>query len=294
MSITDDIKANFKQGDMLTKLIFINVGVYLLVNIISVIGYLAHSDWEYYLTEYLAMPSGLHELLYRFWTPLTYMFMHSGFLHILFNMLWFYWMGRIFIDMLNGRRLLSVYLLGGFAGAAVYVLAYFLLGYPSTPILGASAAVMAVVIATATYFPNYTIYMFLLGPVKLKYLGIAAVILDVITLDDGNLGGHFAHFGGEIFGFIWANQLKKGNDIAKGFTKVTDSVLSLFKPKSKVKIHYNRGKKNVSYQSYAQDAKRDNVPQSEIDRILDKIAKSGYNSLSKEEKEILFKMSNKK
>lgn len=293
MSIADDIKANFKHGDMLTKLIFINVGIYLLVNIIKVIGSFAGNNVEYFIVDYLAMPSGTVDLLYRFWTPLTYMFLHKGFLHILFNMLWFYWLGKIFIDMLNGRRLLSVYLLGGFAGAALYVLIYNLMGIQSHPILGASAAVMAVVIATATYFPNYTIYLFLFGPVKLKYLGIAAVVLDVITLDDGNFGGHIAHFGGEIFGFIWASQLKKGNDISKGFTVLVDKVLTVFKPKSKVKIHY-RNSSTPSYSSYSQDAKKQNVPQENIDKILDKIANSGYNSLTKEEKEILFKMSNKK
>ncbi|MBK8806826.1 MAG: rhomboid family intramembrane serine protease [Bacteroidales bacterium] len=291
MNILEDLKSNFKQGNMLTKLIFINVGVFLLAKIIIVIGNLSQSNFEYYILEYFAMPSGARDFLFRFWTAITYMFLHTGFLHLLFNMLWLYWMGKIFIDLLNGRRLLAVYLLGGFSGALLYMLVYNLLGYDSHPLLGASAGVMSVVIATAVYFPNYTIYLMFIGPVKLKYLGAAAIVLDVITLDDGNFGGHIAHFGGEIFGFIWASKLKNGTDIAKGFSNFCDSFFSIFKPKSKVKVHY----RNESGSSRTTNQEKSNaVSQKEIDIILDKIAKSGYNSLTKEEKEVLFKMSSKK
>lgn len=295
-SIIDDLKRHYKDGDMLTRLIFINVGLFLLVKILFVIGSFSRTEIEYIVTDFLAMPSGTSELLYRFWTPLTYMFFHKDFIHLLFNMLTFYWLGRIFVDMLNGRRMLAVYILGGFSGALFYIIMYNLLGIESHPLLGASASILAIVIATATYFPNYTIYLFLFGPVKLKYLGIAVLLLDVITLDDGNLGGHFSHFGGAIFGFIWASQLKKGNDIAKGFMSFTDSLLAFFRPKPKVRVHYKSDSfaDNPQFMNSAKPSRTTGTDQSRMDIILDKIAKSGYNSLSKEEKEILFKMSDKK
>lgn len=275
------------SGSKIGLLIGINVAVYLIGAIGGVFELLFfHSRGviDGYSDEFLALTTYLPHLAIRFWTPLTYMFVHAGFFHILFNMLWLYWMGQIFEEYLGTKRIVSLYILGGLAGALFVIAAFNLIpafsGYGLTPIVGASASVMAIVIATATLLPNYTIYLIFLGPVKLKWLAIAYLLIDFIGIAGANPGGEIAHLGGALLGFIYIKQLQKGHDWNRPLERV-------FTPPSKVKVVY----RNTS--GYTQRTTTNGVPaQAEIDRILDKISHTGFKSLSKQERDTLQRASN--
>ncbi|MEA3316344.1 MAG: rhomboid family intramembrane serine protease [Bacteroidota bacterium] len=292
MSIIDEIKQSFKKGNNLIKLIYINLAVFLAVKIITIIYFLfALENSSFSLINILALPADTQSLMFKPWTIFTYMFLHEGFLHILFNMLWLFWFGQIFLRFLSEKKLLSLYIVGGLAGGLLYILSYniFPVFNPTNSIaLGASASVMAIVIATAVYSPDYTINLMFIGPVKLKYIAIASIVLDIISIPTTNSGGHIAHLGGALFGFLYISQYRKGRDITKGFDKFMDKLFSLFKPKPKFKVTHKRSMNDFEYN------KTKAGEQKEIDKILEKIANKGYNSLTKKEKEILFKMSNKK
>lgn len=280
------------SGSKLNLLIGINVLVFLLIYIPGTVeqlltGFSRPSLIISYAQEYLAMPAYFPQLLNRFWTPLTYMFMHNGIFHILFNMLWLYWMGQLFEEYLGTRRITGLYIAGGLAGALVYALAYnFLPAFSHSPqlpfvtVAGASASVMAIVIATATLLPNYTLYLMFVGPVKLKWVALFYVLFDFLSIAGPNAGGEIAHLGGALLGFLYIKQLQRGNSWGK--------IDQLFKPKSKIKVvSHNAGFAGRSSRN------TNNIPQQdEIDRILDKISQSGYDSLNKQEKETLFRASN--
>jgi len=272
------------SGSKLHLLIWVNIIVFLLINIPAIFETLFFkTNYISHLTdEYLLLPASLHKLLTHFWTPFTYMFMHAGPIHILFNMLWFYWFGQIFEEFLGKKRTLGLYLLGGLAGAFFFVVSYNVFPFfthnniaeNTGPLVGASAAVMAVMVATATQLPDYTISLILIGPVRLKWLVLFFIILDFLGITGLNAGGELSHLGGALMGFIYIKQLHKGNDLVAMIAKI-------FKPKPKLKIVTGNASKNASY-----------IPrQEEIDLILDKISKSGYDSLSKQEKEVLFRAS---
>jgi membrane associated rhomboid family serine protease len=275
----------FKSGTKLYLLIGINVAVFLLFGVLSVIEKLTlrTNNVTAFSYEYLAMSAYLPKLLVRFWTPLTYMFMHADFWHVLFNMMWLFWMGQIFEEFLGNKRLLGVYLLGGAAGAIFFIAGYNLFplfsqsnALVASNIVGASACVMAVTAGAATIAPDYTIMLFGVIPVKLKWIAIIYAVLGFLGMVGGNAGGQMAHLGGLIFGFVYVKQVKNGRDMVAALS-------GLFKPKSKLKVA---------------STNRDKMPngtprQDEIDRILDKISTRGYDNLSKQEKETLFRASNK-
>ncbi|MDD4645687.1 MAG: rhomboid family intramembrane serine protease, partial [Bacteroidales bacterium] len=240
------------------------------------------------------LPADPAMILKKPWTIVSYMFLHYDFFHILFNMLWLYWFGKIFLEYLNPKKLISVYLLGGLAGGLVYVLAFNLFpafqeAVPLSVALGASAAVLAIVMAIAFYMPDYTIYMMFVGPVKIKYIAIVTVLIDVLSIRSGNAGGHLAHLGGALFGFLYAIQLRQGKDLSRGFSRFMDSFVSLFKRRPVMKVKYKKpeGRPESDLEYNARRA----AEQRKIDQILDKISKTGYDGLSKEEKDILFKSS---
>ncbi len=293
MGIIDEIKASFRKGDYLVKLIYINVGMFLIVNIVNVISALFALNISGVMLDWLAMPAYLPQLAWRAWTPLTYMFLHEQFLHLLFNMLWLFWMGRIFVEYLGAHKLLSVYIVGGLAGAALYIAGFNLLpmfnsDYDTGLILGASGAVMAVVMAIAAYLPNYTMHLMFIGPVRLKYLALAMAVLDVIGIVGNNAGGHIAHLGGAALGAFWGFRLSQGTDFLKAVHPFLFKTMQMFVPKPKIKVHYRTDNR---FGHLKPEPPVGN--QKEIDLILDKIAKSGYDSLTKDEKNILFRMGNK-
>lgn len=286
MSIYDELKMKvFYSGNRVNLLIGINVIVFLVVTVISVFSYLfAQPNFiDPLVRDYFGVPTYLPLLLYRFWTPFTYIFFHDGIFHILFNMLWLYWMGRILEEFLNGKKLTFVFLAGGVAGALFYILCYNLIPafagdvFGST-LIGASASVTAIVIATATLLPDYTIFLLLIGPVRLKWIALFYVIFDFISLTGPNAGGHLSHIGGAVFGFLFIKSLQKGNDWSKPFE-------NLFKPRPKLKVVSKNQNVNAS------KVKQDLPNQEEIDRILDKISQTGYDKLTKKEKELLFNAS---
>jgi membrane associated rhomboid family serine protease len=251
-----------------------------------------HAQFNDTVLKYLMVPSIPGELLKRPWTVITYMFTHFNFLHILFNMLVLFWFGKIFLQYLSTRQLVSTYILGGLAGALLYVI--FINGFPGlrehlgSSMLGASASIMAIVIAIAFYVPDYSLYMLFIGPVRLKYIALAFIVMDVLMIASYNAGGHIAHLGGAIYGYAFITLFKKGQDIGDWLNNLFDKTVTLFKPRPHLNVTYRKATKHVSDEEY----NRSKVDQQkEIDRILDKIAQGGYESLTKKEKETLFKMS---
>jgi membrane associated rhomboid family serine protease len=303
MTLVTEIKSWLRKGSIVYRLIFINVAVFMILGIWFVGLRLftpgvslpaLRLSFNDQIVKFLMVPSLPLELLTRPWTVITYMFTHTNIWHILFNMLMLYWFGRIFIQYLTGKQLLSTYLLGGLLGAILYII--FINSFPGLreylggSMLGASAAIMAIVVAISFYVPNYTIYLFFFGPVRLKYIAIAFVLIDVLMIASDNAGGNIAHLGGALYGFWFTSNLKKGRDAGRWLNNLIDKLVVLFKPRPKLNVTYRKPAKHVSDLEYN---RRKLNEQKEIDRILDKIAKAGYDSLTKSEKETLFKMSNK-
>ena len=289
MGIVDEIKESFKKGSVLTRLIYVNLGVFLVVRILNVFFFLVNKDFS--LLNWLALPADIHQLAYKPWTLLTYMFLHFGFLHILFNILWLYWLGKIFLFYFNERQLLGVYLLGGLSGGIFFLAAYNL--FPAfannvlfTQLLGASASVIAIVIAVAMWAPNHTINLMFIGPVKMKYVALVTLAMYVIGISGSNSGGNLAHVGGALLGMIFVLQYRKNMDITKGLNLFIDKLAKLFNPKPKIKVTY----KGATPADDIEYNRQRNNKQEQINHVLEKISKSGYDSLTKEEKELLFKM----
>lgn len=290
-----NIRNQFRTANTLERLIIVNVAIYLPLAVTRAILELYKIPLETYFSpsEWLAVPSSFQSLIYKPWTVITYMFYHEEFFHILFNMLWLFWMGKIFTEYLGNKKLFSTYILGGICGAILYIAAYnffplFREAVHTSDARGASAGVLAITIATATLLPDYKIGILFLGPVALKYIAFASICIDLISMSGPNAGGHMAHLGGAIFGFIYIRQLKKGRDLAKGFNNVIDRLVTAFSGQRKMKVHYGRSRRDEDYVS----DKR--AMQERTDEILDKISKSGYGSLTKEEKEFLFNTSKEK
>lgn len=293
-SILDEIKLSFKEGSTLIKLIYVNLAVFLSIKIIQIflILFSVPEGFESFI-RWIAVPASIPELIRKPWTLFTYMFLHEGFLHILFNLLWLFWFGRIFLEYMDQKKLVSVYILGGLSGAVLYIFSFNI--FPvfqnivgESVALGASAAVIAIVIAIVTYVPNHTVYLMFFGPVKIKYIGILIFLITSILDFSSNTGGKIAHIGGAILGFIYTTQFRRGKDIGRGINRLLDYLFSLFRTRRKLKVTHKKTMTDIEYNTAK--AKE----QQEINRILDKISKAGYDSLSKEEKETLFKMSNKK
>jgi len=295
----EDLKKFFRDSSILPRLIIINLGVWVLVQVAFVIGWAFNrSDLiiEHFILEYFALPASLELLIYRPWTIFTYMFLHTSFWHILFNMLWLYWFGKIFTQYLNQRQFLTTYLLGGLAGGVLYILAYNVFPVfegviPQARALGGSASVMAIVASISLYVPNYAINMIFLGRVKIFYMALALFILDFFMIRHGNAGGHIAHIGGAIYGFLYVYYLRQGKDFSKAFPRIKKSKKWGSKIKRKPRNKAKTTERPKSDESYNRDRAAN---QKKIDAILDKISRSGYDSLTKDEKELLFNQSNKK
>lgn len=289
---------NFFMGNSaLSRLIIINVAVWIVIRFLDVTFDLFNANFTGNLIGFLAVPANLQMLLFRPWTMFTYMFLHYDFWHILFNMLWLYWFGKIFTEFLSDRQLLTVYILGGLAGAAFYIISFNIFPkfqdvYLNSVALGASASVMAIVVAISYYVPNYRIHLLFFGPVRIIYIAILSVVLDVMMIKSTNSGGHLAHLGGAFWGFAYIWLLKNGTDVSRYFARVKAKDLkNAFRRKRKSPFrNVYSGSRPVTDEEY--NARRA-VEQKKIDEILDKISKSGYDSLSKEEKELLFRSSNK-
>ncbi|TXC78677.1 rhomboid family protein [Luteibaculum oceani] len=303
----DQLKYQFKNGNTLIKLLIINAGIFIAINVIGIIAFLGGFDWytagggvkQLFLVEYLSANSDVLLNLKRPWTFITYMFTHEDQWHILVNMLIFYYIGSIFMDLLGEKRVLPLYIMGGLSGLLLYLIAFNLLPVfqgGRSPIIGASASVMAVMLATATYVPNYPIRLMLIGQIPLKYIAGFYVLVDLLALrGSANMGGHIAHLGGAIFGFVYAKQLTQGKDIAKYFYLFINLVRGLFVRQPKVKVVHRNKKADKTRTPKSQTTNKTTTnsadKQARIDAILDKISKSGYENLTPEEKDFLFNAS---
>jgi len=310
----DFFKRPFKNGNSLMQLIYINVGFSLLVWILAIV-LKRFVNIEVFAKEFLYLPSTWIGLGHRFWTLITYMFMHWNFWHIFFNMLLLFWFGQIFLQNFSKKQLVGLYLLGGIAGGLFYILFYSVLapylneihrlfntGFNeeifqitnNTAVLcGASASVMAIIIAAAFASPNMPVRFLFIGEIKLKYIAIVLVLFSVFGVTGDNAGGEIAHIGGAVMGWLWFILLKKNVDISRPFDKIITFFVDIFdldrkkpkKKKPKMKFHYVK-----SDAEYNQERARNNA---EMDKILDKIRLDGYASLTESEKKRLFDISEK-
>jgi membrane associated rhomboid family serine protease len=306
-SIWTDVQQQYRYGNMVVRLILANVAVFLGVHLVDLFLRIGSSSFP---LDWLAMPMNANDLLYRAWTPITYMFLHWDFWHLLWNMLFLFWFGRILQDLLGNRRILPIYFYGGLAGAAVaFALLNLLPDQNGTILLGASAGVSAVLMAAATLAPNYEIMLFV-WPVRIKYIALARIVLDIIAVKGFvNTGGSVAHLGGVAIGYMFIRLLQQGTDLSLGFNSVVDGMSRLGsglfsgrrRPGPRVA---HRQPQSAGPADADRAARRSRKPrsrvaveegisdkQARVDQILDKIGKSGYDSLSKDEKEFLFKFS---
>ncbi|GAB3832256.1 rhomboid family intramembrane serine protease [Hymenobacter jeollabukensis] len=294
MSIFADIQATFSRRDnVLNQLLVINVLVFVVLLVVEAILTFTGAGVAYeVLMRQLALPSDLPGLLRHPWTLLTYAFTHQQFLHILFNMLNLYWFGMLVREYLGDRRLVSIYILGALAGALLFVLSYNLLPrlqvHLGIPMVGASAAVTAAIVAAATLLPDYTFSLFLIGPVRIKYIAAAVVLISIAGINGANPGGQIAHLGGALLGFVYIRQLQRGRDLGRPVVATGEWISALLHGRPRLRVSHR------SPQATPAGGKRGPLAQpaqEEIDRILEKISRSGYESLSKEEKQKLFKAS---
>lgn len=303
-SLFDDIKYAWHRGDITIRFVFANIAVFLALTLLRIFGFFFQTDLLGAVMPWISGTASPGGILIKPWTLVTYMFVHVGVWHILGNMIILYFSGRIFADFLNARRFTAVYFLGGIAGFLVFFAAFNL--FPvfrgsESIIYGASASVIAVLTAIATYAPNMVVRLILLGNVKLKWIAIFFVAIDVLFLDGSNTGGRIAHLGGAAFGYFYSTALKNGNDWAEPFWSVAGFFRDLVAPKPKMKVASSKGNRAAgkaatsgrSGASSGKSKKEAAAEQEKIDAILDKISQSGYDSLSKEEKAFLFKASKK-
>lgn len=284
---TGNLKYQFAQLNIAEKLIVINVAVYIIHALVIFLFALNGNA----IVRWFELPADFFELLTQPWSLVTYSFFHWDFWHLFFNMLILYYAGRIFLNLFGNRTFINVYFLGVILGGLLFLLSYNV--FPAfmgsrTSLIGASAGVTAVLIFVCAYMPNQEVRLFFFN-VKLWYIGAFIVLMDLIRMTTGqNAGGHIAHLGGAFLGYYYARKLLQGQDIGKGFSALLDSLTSMFKKQEKKAPMKTVYRKKASAKKKSADYEKE-TRQRKIDAILDKISKSGYESLSKEEKDFLFK-----
>lgn len=295
--LSDDIRERLKSNDPLTRLIVINLLVFLFLGVLRIVTFISgefspFALFEDFVMRNLAFPLSFQSWIKHPWTLLTYMFTQAGFFHLFWNMLTLFWFGKILSDFTHPKKIIPVYLLGGFAGAITALL--FIQFFPpfqsmlGVPLIGASAGVTAIIVAAASLVPNYRIQLLFIGEVRLVYLAIAVIFLDLLDVASySNVGGNLAHLGGAALGYLFIYFYKKGNDLTKPLVRLLDSLAALFSKNKKLKVVHKRPMTDEAYNQQRV------ATQQELDAILDKISRSGYESLSKAEKEKLFKASKK-
>lgn len=298
-SIWDDFKRTVNSGNAISILLIINVCMFVAIGLVRVIDklFIDGLDGVVYIPvmEQILLRAEIMGLLTHPWTLITHMFAHEEVLHLLFNMLFLYWFGRIIQEFIGNRHIFPLYFLGGLAGAFLMVLSYNIFPGLQSELafiraLGASAGVMAIVLGAATLVPDYTVFLILIGPVRLKYIALVLVILDIVGVAGFNGAGAIAHLGGALMGFVYIRQLQVGHDWSAPFHKLGSWILGVFRGKPKgPRVVYKREVANPTVAA----RKKQEHDQEKIDAILDKINQSGYDSLTKEEKEFLFRYSNK-
>lgn len=286
-SIYKDLRHQFTTGNMVIRLIIINVGVFIIINLLKAFSPASSGTFDTILS-FLAIPGEIMAFIKHFWTLFTHMFLHVGLWHMAINMLYLYWFGRIVGDLVGDRHILPLYILGGIVGGLAYVMSYQLLGSSiiGAYALGASAAVMALVMAAGLIAPEYNMRLLLIGNVKLKWVVLAIIVLDLISLANGrNTGGHIAHLAGVLFGYIYITSLRSGTDLSTWFSRKESANAQLSRKRSPLTVAHKSTNKHQGGHRAATKRTDD------VDHILEKIKKSGYDSLTDEEKEVLYKAS---
>lgn len=288
----NNIKDFYLRGTSLMRLIYINVSIFVVIKVISLFLILFNINTAMVVT-YLQLPSNLMMLIKQPWSVVTYMFLHADIMHIFFNMISLYWFGRIAMERISQKQLVALYILGGLAGAALYIAAYNLFPYFSIAVhnsylLGASGAVVAICVAAATLQPNYPIRLMFIGEVKLVWLAVGMVAISLFGITGSNAGGEFAHIGGAILGYFYAKAWMQGKDYSRPVTSIINWLTDLFKRKPKMKVHQNKQQTATRMKTDAEYNKEKRANEAAIDAILDKIKQRGYESLTAEEKRELF------
>ncbi|MEO6173568.1 MAG: rhomboid family intramembrane serine protease [Flavobacterium circumlabens] len=284
MNILDDLKLQYKLGGIAMRVIYWNVACFL----ISLVFFYQFSIGQFAFPGWLALSSDPEVFLFKPWTFLTYAFFHDGFLHLLFNMMVLNFASNLFLTFFTQKQYLGLYILSAVFSGIIFVLTYYFLNY-SASIVGASAAIMAILVATTTYQPLMNVRLLLVGNVKLWHITAVILILDLMQLRLGNMGGHISHLAGAFFGFAYIKLLQNGTDLSVIISKILDFFTNIFKkspstPFKKVHKNYQKPTEKVTSRIVTKDK-----TQQQIDEILDKISQSGYDCLTKEEKEFLFK-----
>ncbi|HET9570337.1 MAG TPA: rhomboid family intramembrane serine protease [Bacteroidales bacterium] len=295
-SFWDKLKLKYSEGNIVTRLIFINTGIFLVLRLIMVLLGLFKVE-TFGFMNYLQMPSSLPQFLITPWTAITYMFVHLDLMHILFNMLWLFFFGGMFLRWFTPRQLGGLYVIGGLSGALFFIVFYNL--FPAfegvnASLMGASASILALGIAVAFYRPDEPVSLFLLGTIKLKWLAIVMIVMDVLSLNGSNAGGSMAHLGGAVAGLLFGLTLRQNIDITHWINPFIDGIANLFRPRPKMKVTYRRSKSEQTYKAPDVDQEyrdRKKAEMARLDTILDKIKKSGYDSLTAQEKQQLFESS---
>ena len=289
--LLQEIVNRFKKGSVYTRLIYINLTLFLVYHLLGLFLFLFQIEGiTDRIVDFMGVSAYLPDLLIRPYGVLTYMFFHVDFFHIFFNMITLYFSSILFIQFLDAKKLLVLYILGGISGALLFIATYNIFPVfnvnPGSIAIGASASVLAILIAVAVYRPDFEVSLLLLARVKLKYIALFIVVIDLISIPKGNAGGHIAHLGGALYGYVFIILLRKGFQPGIFIFKILDGIAGWFKPKRKMKITYQRPKSDFEYNQEKV------TNQKEVDRILDKIAKGGYDSLTREEKSFLFQQKN--
>lgn len=290
MNILDDLKLQYKIGGSAQKLLYWNVGLFAIPYVVFAVLSLFGININF--LRYVSLSSNPVDLLWKPWSIITYAFFHSGFLHLLFNMLVLNFSSRLFLTYFTQKQFLNLYFTGTIFAGIIYIISYYL--FPSlssvdVSLVGASGAIMAILFAVATYSPLMEVRLLLIGNVKLWHIAFFLIVIDLIQLPLENTGGHLAHLAGALFGYIYIKQLQRGNDIGSWFSFLMDKLVNLFSRKESTpfkKVHRNYMSKPEK--AVSKIVTKDKTQQ-QIDEILDKISQSGYDSLTKEEKEFLFK-----
>ena len=294
----DDLKHQFKNGEMTTKLIFINVAVFLFIQLIYVVERLFNFSTDF-AQLFFTLETQLGLFIFKPWGLITSIFAHFGLIHFLMNMFFLYFSGKMFEQLFNGRTLLHTYVLGGIFGGILEILAHLL--FPALQnehrvIVGASGSVMAVFSALAFYRPNLKVNLFGVFPIRIIFLAGFFILTDIIALGTNDGTAHFAHIGGVILGFLSIQNLYQSNNIIQMSMQFSDKIgkgiSPLFKKRSKLKVSHKNTTRSAQFKSDEQFNLEKKQRQEKIDVILDKISKSGYESLTKAEKDFLFQQSN--
>lgn len=300
----DKLKSRFMAANMPMRFIYINVAIFVVVKVMALVMLLCGLDSNAVLS-YVELPTNISCLATQPWTVVTYMFVHYDIMHILFNMLWLYWFGALFLEYFNARQFVGLYLLGGLGGALFYVLAYNVFPYFSGQngmMIGASASILAIVAAMAVRAPEYKLNLLLVGAVSLKWVAIITLFIDFISIDTANAGGHIAHLGGAAVGALMGYVARNGRDITAPINSFIDWIVNVFRRGQNIKVgshHKKKQWKNPFIKTTKQSPKtapRDNrrmssADEAELDAILAKIKQSGYKSLTADEKKRLFEVS---